>query len=225
MSYWVRAGLGLALFLAGFAAFEYGLWELMNTGTCASGGPYVSARPCPEGTAEKALLLPGGFILGFIGVAVFAMRGRRPGAPEDARRLSPWLMGWTPLFLGTGVVALVAGLQAEGPQASTAQWTGIFLAAMFIPMGLAPLIATLAFGSSRKRSNALTNEVIRNAARAASSRQRPAAPRPQPSPPTPAPGPSGDPLERLRKLGELRDQGVLSPDEFAAAKSRILAEL
>jgi hypothetical protein len=36
---------------------------------------------------------------------------------------------------------------------------------------------------------------------------------------------SGDPVERLRKLGELRDKGLLTPAEFESAKSRILAEL
>ena len=206
MSYWVRAGLGLALFLAGLAAFEYGLWELMNTGTCASGGPYVSARPCPEGTAEKALLLPGGFILGTVGILIYAIRGRRPGAPDDARRVSAWLVGWSPLFIVTGVVALVAGLQAEGAGASTSQWTGIFLAALFIPMGLVPVIGALLWRPAR-----ITLPPVLPATPAAS--------------PSPSPSLSPDPVERLRKLSELRDQGVLSPDEFAAAKSRILAEL
>src|SRR3954462_5893852 len=75
MSYWVRAILGLALLAAGLGGFLYGLYELMNIGTCASGGPYVSARPCPEGTEAKALLLPGGLILGMVGGIVFALRG------------------------------------------------------------------------------------------------------------------------------------------------------
>jgi hypothetical protein len=211
MSYWVKAVLGLALFLVALAGFEYALWELMNTGTCASGGPYVSARECPEGTAAKALLLPGGFVLGFIGVAIWAMRGRRPGAAKDARQVNPFLMGWTPLFVITGAVALVAGLQADGPDASGAKFAGIFLGALFIPMGLAPLPFVLPRrGSKRDRgSRPVTKQVVRRA-------ERPA-PRPAEA--------DGDPIERLRKLGELRDQGVLSPAEFAAAKSRILAEL
>jgi hypothetical protein len=31
--------------------------HLMDTGTCASGGPYVSANPCPAGTGTRILLL------------------------------------------------------------------------------------------------------------------------------------------------------------------------
>jgi hypothetical protein len=34
-----------------------GIAHLMDTGTCASGGPYVSANPCPEGTGTRILLL------------------------------------------------------------------------------------------------------------------------------------------------------------------------
>src|SRR5215211_3602271 len=131
MRYWVRAVLGLALFLGGLAAFEYALYELMNIGTCASGGPYVSARECPEGTFEKALLLPGGFIVGGIGIVVFALRGRRPGASDDGWRASATVLGWSSLFIGTGVVALVAGLGSDAPDAGAAKWTGIFLAVVF----------------------------------------------------------------------------------------------
>ena len=30
-------------------------------------------------------------------------------------------------------------------------------------------------------------------------------------------------IEQLRKLGELRDQGILSDEEFAAQKAKVLA--
>ena len=32
-----------------------------------------------------------------------------------------------------------------------------------------------------------------------------------------------DPIERLRELGELRDKGVLTEEEFAAQKAKVLA--
>jgi hypothetical protein len=44
-------------------------------------------------------------------------------------------------------------------------------------------------------------------------------------PATPSRPAGGDPVDRLRKLGELRDAGVLSAAEFDTAKARILAEL
>jgi Short C-terminal domain len=44
------------------------------------------------------------------------------------------------------------------------------------------------------------------------------------APPSPAPGPP-DALDRLHKLGQLRDSGVLTEEEFAVQKAKLLAEL
>ena len=46
----------------------------------------------------------------------------------------------------------------------------------------------------------------------------------QAPPPAPAPAaaPAADPIAQLKELGELRDQGVLTEDEFAAQKAKIL---
>lgn len=35
--------------------------------------------------------------------------------------------------------------------------------------------------------------------------------------------PAVDPIERLKELGQLRDQGILTEEEFAAQKAKILA--
>jgi len=47
----------------------------------------------------------------------------------------------------------------------------------------------------------------------------------QPAPPAPAAASSGtdEMLEQLRELGQLKDQGVLTEEEFATQKARILA--
>jgi hypothetical protein len=76
-----RGAIGLALMLVGVAAFLFGLYHLMKTGTCASGGPYVSARPCPAGTGTWVAVLIGGVFAFLGGGAVFAARGRRATAP------------------------------------------------------------------------------------------------------------------------------------------------
>lgn len=44
------------------------------------------------------------------------------------------------------------------------------------------------------------------------------APAPQDSPPAPA----QDPIAQLERLGELRDKGVLTEEEFAAQKAKLL---
>lgn len=43
-----------------------------------------------------------------------------------------------------------------------------------------------------------------------------------PAPPAPAAPDSDDLIEQLRKLGELRDQGILTDAEFAAQKAKLL---
>jgi hypothetical protein len=40
-----------------------------------------------------------------------------------------------------------------------------------------------------------------------------------------ASAPAADPMDQLRKLGELKDQGVLTDEEFAAQKAKLLAEI
>ena len=43
----------------------------------------------------------------------------------------------------------------------------------------------------------------------------------QPPPPQPA-APSDDPVQRLTELAQLRDRGILTDEEFAAAKAKVL---
>jgi hypothetical protein len=79
-----RGAIGLALMAIGIAAFAFGLWQLVKTGSCASGGPYVSARPCPAGTGAHVAALIAGVCVFLVGGGVFATRGRRatdPGLP------------------------------------------------------------------------------------------------------------------------------------------------
>jgi hypothetical protein len=49
------------------------------------------------------------------------------------------------------------------------------------------------------------------------------APEPAPAPAAPAPAaPAADPIERLKELAQLKEQGILTPEEFAVQKARIL---
>jgi hypothetical protein len=42
------------------------------------------------------------------------------------------------------------------------------------------------------------------------------------APPPAAPPAAADPIEQLKELGELRDKGVLTEEEFAAQKAKLL---
>lgn len=56
--------------------------------------------------------------------------------------------------------------------------------------------------------------------------QQPAAAPPPPAPvaaPAPAAAPAPDLMEQLTKLGEMKGAGLLSDEEFTAAKARLLA--
>jgi len=64
-------------------------------------------------------------------------------------------------------------------------------------------------------ATAVSNRVSRRQA----NRWAEQAPAPQQPPPA---APAADPIEQLEKLGELRDKGVLSEEEFAAQKSKLL---
>ena len=122
------------------AAVVLGTWALyflFRTGTCASGGPYISARPCPTGTGGRIAALVGAVFLALIGTGVYATRG---GAGGGAGRLG--LLVWSLFFLAGGGAAL---LTAYGPAARPGSELGsTIVAAVFIPMGLLPLIGLLA---------------------------------------------------------------------------------
>jgi Short C-terminal domain len=43
-----------------------------------------------------------------------------------------------------------------------------------------------------------------------------------PPPPAAAPAPAPDPIEQLKQLGSLHEQGILTDEEFSAQKAKIL---
>jgi hypothetical protein len=89
-----RGAVGLVLMIGGVAGFVFGLYELAKTGTCASGGPYVSARQCPSSTPYYIGALVAGIFVFLAGGALFATRGRPstdPGLPpsDDSLTANP----------------------------------------------------------------------------------------------------------------------------------------
>ncbi|MFN2200194.1 MAG: SHOCT domain-containing protein [Caldilineaceae bacterium] len=43
-----------------------------------------------------------------------------------------------------------------------------------------------------------------------------------PPPPAPAPAPAEDPIDQIERLGKLKEEGLLTEEEFAAQKAKIL---
>jgi len=75
-------------------------------------------------------------------------------------------------------------------------------------------------------ATAVSNRVSRRQANRWSQQEEPqqyAEPEPQYAPPPEPAAPAESRIDKLTKLGELKAQGVLNDEEFAAEKARILA--
>lgn len=101
-------------FLAMRAVMEVG-------GSCADGGPYVSAQPCPDGAWMVAVAIPLMLLAGFAGT--FAAAGL--GGPDLLLPL------WVALFSSLGVNFLTYGL-LEDPWV----WGWIVCGVVFVLMAL-----------------------------------------------------------------------------------------
>ncbi|MBI5103555.1 MAG: hypothetical protein HZB46_00945 [Solirubrobacterales bacterium] len=109
------------LALAALALLGWQFSELLQIGTCASGGPYVSARECPDGTATHILLLAAGLVGAMLfGMAAFGFAG-----------------AFGLLFTVMGGVWLV--MEATGRTAEGSGGVGYYVGGMFLVMGLVPL--------------------------------------------------------------------------------------
>jgi hypothetical protein len=216
----VKRALGtlVALLLAGAAlvAFNWALYHLIRTGTCASGGAYVSARACPKGTGGHILALMGGIFGGLIAVGIWAA-----SRPLDRRGPGLGMVMWILGFALSGAVAILAAVGPANAGRADSKLGGIIVGAIFIPMGLAGL-----FAIGRSRGDMTSSAIRLNLGGVGGVPLTPARPPARPAPrPASSPTPGrGDVLSRLERLGELHGEGVLTDEEFAAQKRKLLGE-
>ena len=73
-------------------------------------------------------------------------------------------------------------------------------------------------------ATAVSNRVSRRQANRWAAQEAPSQPAPQQYAPPPPPTGNGgsDTIEQLKELAALKDQGILTEDEFAAQKARVL---
>jgi hypothetical protein len=74
-------------------------------------------------------------------------------------------------------------------------------------------------------ATAVSDRVSRRQAQRWSQQEAPAYAEPEPTYAAPAPAaaaPAADPIQQLQELAALKDQGILTDEEFAAQKARIL---
>jgi hypothetical protein len=133
----VRAFVGTFVTLAGAVCgltwLYLGMRKVMEIGgSCADGGPYVSAQPCPDGVP---LMMVGGILGGLVCLGLFVFFASKLGAGYAIIAA----FAWPALFLSLGWNFLEFGLDppapADGPEAG---W--LVCAVVFGLMGGLPLV-------------------------------------------------------------------------------------
>ncbi|WP_433064051.1 hypothetical protein [Dactylosporangium sp. CS-033363] len=120
-----RDALSIVLGAAGLLVLGFGLNQLANTGSCSSGGPYISTRSCPSGTWTMTYLLLAGTVAWVAGIAISR------GGLNKGTGLWLWTVGFTALGLGA---IIKAATQDSVP--SDGRLGILIMGAVFIPVGL-----------------------------------------------------------------------------------------
>jgi hypothetical protein len=205
--YLVRTFLGFGLIAFGVVGLAYAVYQLLQIGTCASGGPYVSARQCPSGTEWMGLAIPGFVIVLLIGAAVYGGRGRAPGSDRDPNGALGWVWVWTGIFWG---IAAACFLGVWGPDANPGpggKEGGLIVGFLFVPIGALGLLG-LSFPRVGRRGAGAPVSLPGSGRVAGAALKR---------------VPGLDPVGRLERLQNLREQGVVSDAEFEKLKAEILS--
>jgi hypothetical protein len=188
-------------------------------GSCASGGPYQIANPCPHNTG---LTTVGAIFGGILMTVLYTVFGLREGP-----RIT--VLVWSALFLSLGWNFLDFGLRAPAGSGDKVGW--LACAVLFALLGAAPLVGLF----SRRYAHDLFWSDGDGPPVGLRSGRRPAppvttTPHEYPSrsqllqePPAPPP-PADDLATALEKLSALHDAGKLSDDEYAKVKQRILED-
>jgi Short C-terminal domain len=181
-----------AIFLSMRAVMDIG-------GACASGGPYVPVRPCPDG-------VPALMTIGMLGLFGFGGLGLWAGAQVGRGWAALPLLAWPALFISLGWNFLEYGIRPPGGQSGPdIGW--LICGVAFVATGAIPLVIALA----------ARHELRSEGAAAVARRYR------MNIPGSSAPSQSGEnDLDRLERLAELHRAGDISDDEFAVAKRRLL---
>jgi len=205
-------------------------------GSCADGGPYVSAQPCPDGTGPAMLAV--------FGLAVFGVIATIWGAAKLDAPL-PVLWAWPALFFTLGWNFLDDGL-FDPPAGAGVSGGYVFCGVLFWVMGAAPLLLAIPLLRSQRRDAlkaekkarakmatalaAAARPPVRTAAAATPAPRRTEPPEPPRGPADDLPG-GDDPAAsamsiagRLERLAALHASGELTDDEYAQAKKATLQE-
>lgn len=204
MKYIVRTVLGMGLFAFCWVLFGYSIYQLLQVGTCASGGPYAIERECPGGIERLIFSLIGSVFLLFVAVVIYGGRGTPPGSSRPAQNAGVILWFWTGLFWSLAVGGLLGVWGPEANPGPGGKEGGLIVGFMGVLMGAGGLLAiNLGWTDDRKRKKVrpITSRVAEAATRFS--------------------GQAPD-VDRIATLDRLRDQGTITDAEFEALKDRIV---
>ncbi len=206
MRYVIRTFVAMTLFAFCWVVVGYGVNQLLQIGTCASGGPYVSARQCPDGIGGLMLGLTGGVLLLFVAAGIYLTRGKPPGGGEpQGAAVVIWF--WTGLFWSLAAGSLLAVWGPDANPGPGGKAGGLIVGFMGLIMGAGGLLSL----SLRTRGAAIGVGPVGPAfARMAATASQFA---------TPAPAAS---VDRLAVIDSMRREGTLSDSEFEDLKAKIL---
>jgi len=215
VKYFLRTLIGLGLLCGSITAISYGVFQMLQIGTCASGGPYEIARECPEGTEAVALAIPIGIFVMLGGAGLYAIRGAPPGSEKRGDPALSMLILWSGLFLGIGFACFWG---VWGPNANPGpggELGGLIVGFLFIPMGAIPLFALLGAKKGKEKVSARLKL-------AEAMQVQPAKPKSSPGFERPTTAASSGKLAELERLQRLREQGAIDEAEFAHLKGEVI---
>jgi hypothetical protein len=216
------AALGTAGLAACITLLFLGMRAVLDVGgSCADGGPYVSAQSCPDGA-------PAAMFLGMFGLFVFGAIAGYHGLRVGGLWTAIPLLAWCGLFLALGWNFLDYGL--FNPPGETGVEAGFLIpGVLFVLMGGVPLAGLLLAARSGSLEN---NAIVASfSVGGRTARQRPR-PRLQAShvanPSSPVSTSTSDGLDLVRhleRLAEMRSQGLLDEAEYEAAKAAVVRQI
>ena len=173
-------------------------------GSCASGGPYEIARPCPQGVGW---MLPVSIFLGLFSLGVYVAGEAGLPGPSWA------VLAWPGLFLSLGWNFWEFGLKSGAADNIAFVVCGV----LFVLMGGGPLVAILR--SKQMRRDLLWADAEPDPPARPTREQVVQRAKPKPKPDQPRRRSMVDDLERLAALHR---SGALDADEFERAKESVI---
>jgi hypothetical protein len=201
---------GIAGVAAGITLNFLGMRAVMEIGgSCADGGPYVSAQPCPDGVVVVVLL--GGF--GGVGSLLLAAW---KGLSVGGGAVGVLFLGWPALFGSLGFNFLEYGFDPPGPQPGW-EWGSLLCGIVFEALAIGPLLLRARSARSGGDPAAAATRALAVGRHGAGSDAANAA-----DTADAADEPVDALVDGLERLAALQRAGSLTDDEYARAKAELL---